>query len=547
VPVFNASDANITYSRACSAVAFHWSAVLGGSLPRFIDGIVAVLHSPEGRMFTFSVSGRSVKTVGHGDLHRGLSGNLASLGRRLNVTAAGSEWSLTLYPTEALQRQYMTSKPRNNALGIGATMLATALLFIYYELFDRRRTARVHARLLAYVHQLEAMQRALADGCAREAEAKARVLAEEASSRQKDQFVAMVSHEIRTPLNAVGGATALLGGTPLNEEQRELVALLEAGCAHVILIVEDILLHGSLVSGAFSVARERVALSRAVLDPAWRMVAMQPAARAKLASLRLSRSVAEDVPPVILVDATRLTQVIVNLLSNGAFARIMDVACALLTSALSILFPALKFTPAGGAVELLVDVTSDPPVAAAQDGASSPKEEQQRWLRFRVRDTGIGVSPEQLQRIFEVRHGCRNPPVHCSCPHAIHSLPPTSHLCRRSSPRCAASAARAWGSQSAVAWRALWAAIWLPRAQAMALARRSPSPFRCSCLASPRRRPRHAWKSRRCGPRRRPMAPGQIRRRGWSCLRSRRTSRRRSWPGLSRLCRCCRRPRCRLR
>lgn len=125
----------------------------------------------------------------------------------------------------------------------------------------------------------------------------------------------MVSHEIRTPLNAVGGATALLGGTLLNEEQRELVALLEAGCSHVICIIEDILLHGSLMNGAFTVAREPVDLSRAVLDPAWRMVAMQPAVRAKLDSLRLSRSVAEDVPLEIYGDATRLTQVVVNLLS----------------------------------------------------------------------------------------------------------------------------------------------------------------------------------------------------------------------------------------
>ena len=129
----NASDANITYHRACSAVAFHWSAVLGGSLPRFIDSIVAVLQSPEGRVFTFSVSGRSVETVGFGDLHQTLSGKrMSHLGQRLNVTAAGSEWALTLYPTDELRRQYMTSKPRNNALGIAATMLATALLFIYY-------------------------------------------------------------------------------------------------------------------------------------------------------------------------------------------------------------------------------------------------------------------------------------------------------------------------------------------------------------------------------------------------------------------------------
>ena len=312
------------------------------------------------------------------------------MARRLNVTVAGSQWAITLYPTAALEKQYVTGKPRNIALGIAATVLATALLFAYYELFERRRAARVHARLLAYVHQLEAMQRALAAGYAREAEARARVLVEEASSRTKDQFVAMVSHEIRTPLNAVGGATALLSGTPLNEEQRELVALLEAGCSHVIVIVEDILLHGSLVSGAFSVARERVTLVRAVLDPSWRMVAMQPAARAKMATLHLSSVVAPDVPPVVLGDATRLTQMIVNLLANS-----------------------VKFTPAGGSIELLVDVVDKAPasVAAAASAAieDRPSEHPQsaapvegRWLRFRVRDTGIGVeASSQLERIFE--------------------------------------------------------------------------------------------------------------------------------------------------
>ena len=88
------------------------------------------------------------------------------------------------------------------------------------------------------------MQRRLEEGSAREAEAKARALAEEASSRQKDAFVAMVSHEIRTPLNAISGAAALLAATSLDTEQRELVTLLETGTAHVVLIVEDILIAG---------------------------------------------------------------------------------------------------------------------------------------------------------------------------------------------------------------------------------------------------------------------------------------------------------------
>ena len=123
--------------------------------------------------------------------------------------------------------------------------------------------------------------------------------------------------QIRTPLNAVSGATALLAGTRLDGEQRELVTLLDAGTAHVVCIVEDILLHGSLTSGTFSVKREPLALAAAVLEPAWRMVMMQQSQRAKLATLRVSRAVDAAVPPVVLGDATRLTQVLCNLVGNA--------------------------------------------------------------------------------------------------------------------------------------------------------------------------------------------------------------------------------------
>jgi signal transduction histidine kinase len=168
----------------------------------------------------------------------------------------------------------MTDKPRDYALGIAAAGVVCAALFMHccmwFEFFDRDRIKRVNARLCAYVADLEAMQRRLEEGSAREAEAKARALAEEASSRQKDSFVAMVSHEIRTPLNAISGAAALLAATSLDTEQRELVTLLETGTAHVVLIVEDILIAG----GAYAlwISRHRLRFSNRAIHSAIRQL-----------------------------------------------------------------------------------------------------------------------------------------------------------------------------------------------------------------------------------------------------------------------------------
>ncbi len=192
-----------------------------------------------------------------------------------------------------------------------------------------------------------------------------------------------MSHEIRTPLNAVSGAAALLAATPLDGEQRELVTLLEAGTAHVVLIVEDILIAGALASGSFAVARERLRLETVVLGPAWRMVLMQRSQQAKLRAMHLSRAVADDVPEEIVGDSTRLTQVLTNILSNS-----------------------IKFTPEGGSIHLQVDVTDEPPAGwAPLQPAAEAVEQAPRWLRFRVTDTGIGVGAGALCAALCVRCG----------------------------------------------------------------------------------------------------------------------------------------------
>ena len=301
-----------------------------------------------------------------------------------------------------LRNRYMSNKPRDFALGIAAAGVVCAALFMHccmwFEFFDRDRIKRVNARLLAYVADLEAMQRRLEEGSAREAEAKARALAEEASSRQKDSFVAMVSHEIRTPLNAISGAAALLAATSLDTEQRELVTLLESGTAHVVLIVEDILIAGALASGAFAVARERLQLRSAVLDPAWRMIQMQRSQQEKLRSLRLTRTVAPDVPQEIIGDTTRLMQVITNTLSNSCVPPEKWLSCPT-AHADPYCGRRLKFTSAGGSISLDVDTTDEPP--AGWQPSSPDAERPARWLRFRVTDSGIGLCAENLERIFQ--------------------------------------------------------------------------------------------------------------------------------------------------
>ena len=384
-PAWPDAEANTTYGvnprstevalgRALCSTSFHWDTLLAQALPIFIDSLVAVLRSPHGVEYSFEVSGREVRGVGGGDRSAQLVGrDLTPNGRRFGVMAAGATWQLTVYPTRQLRSNYLTEKPRNTALGVSAAVLACALLFGWYELYDRQRAAAVNARLVAYVRQLEHMKRELEEGITREAEAQATILAAKASSKEKDYFVAMVSHEIRTPLNAVSGATALLGDTKLDEEQRELLTLLEAGTAHVVLIVEDILLHGALVSGQFPVRREPLALAPAVLDPAWRMVSMQHAQRAKVAALRVTRAVDDDVPTVLLGDATRLTQVLCNLMGNS-----------------------VKFTSAGGSIHLRVSVVTNAARACTDGAERSTTDEEascpQRWLRFQVRDTGIGLA-----------------------------------------------------------------------------------------------------------------------------------------------------------
>lgn len=185
----------------------------------------------------------------------------------------------------------------------------------------------------------------------------ARKKAEEAEKAQ-EHFVAHVSHEIRTPLNGIIGMTNLLKDSALTAEQQDFVKIISSSSETLLYLINDLLDTAKIKAGRLTLEKISFNLGELINKTLPSLIF-----RAKEKKITLKSDLSPEIPPVIIGDPYRLSQILLNLLGN-----------------------ALKFTHEGS-VSLQTLVKS--------------KERKDIWIQFVVEDTGIGIAADKIMTLFK--------------------------------------------------------------------------------------------------------------------------------------------------
>lgn len=255
----------------------------------------------------------------------------------------GLAWSIQAYP--------VWTSPQTPRMGLSLGLLMTASLMLF---FLRLSNQTIRIELLK--HDIEYRAEALRD---LNSELESAVEAAREADQAKSLFLANISHEIRTPLNGILGLTRLVLESPLRPAQNEQLRHVELSAQNLLALFNNILDLSRMERGQIETDLQLQNLS-VLLQETARMLGLQ--AEAKNVELILAGDA--EIPYLLAVDGLKLRQVLLNLLGN-----------------------AVKFTPSGGEVELSVALLG--------------RTEKAMTVKFSVRDSGVGIAEDQLEKIFQ--------------------------------------------------------------------------------------------------------------------------------------------------